>query len=443
MKLNPDQEMAFNKLKVFFADPNARFLVVRGPGGTGKTKIISEFVKQHPKIVGKVVLTAPTNAAVEVLENFGKEVGRFVPTKTIYSLMGLVLGNNGEVKRTFSATEGSFDEFDTIVIDEGSMAGRDLTDVVEDRALDRENVKVVVMGDPCQLNPVNETISSMLEMGEIVDLTIDMRSGNGPLLSIKREIRDLVLARNEGILGKNLQVVFETKLDEDGSGVHFIKGKEFEDAMLDMFDTPEYKANPKFCRVLAWTNKEVDRLNRLIRTRIYGKGCEPYMVGEMVAVLTPVYEGDQCIFATDTETEILGIEEAEWVDYTDQDSKDPTYKVYRVTLRDNKYNNTYVVPVMHKESERKFRRRCDFLSEECRSKNRPWKTFWAFHDSFVKIRPVHAMTVHKSQGQTFGCTFVNLKDVMGNKNTVERARLGYVATSRPTTDLVVNLKTFY
>ena len=442
MKLNPDQEYAFGRLRAFYSDPNKRVIVIRGPGGTGKTHITASFVNQHPRLVGKVVLTAPTNKAVEVLNLFSKKFGGYTQCMTVFSLLGLVLGDNGEVKRTFQATEGKFDDFDTILIDEGSMAGSQLCDVIDDRLAENPNSKIIVMGDPCQLNPVHEYESRLLSCGEIVELTIDMRSGNGPLLQKKRAIRDLVLARNAGNKSKQLQVKFETELDADDSGVHFLAGKHFDDAMLDMFDSEEYRNDNTFCRALSWTNKEVDRLNRIIRTRIYGKGCAPYMVNEIVAVLNPVWDGNCCVFGTDAEVKILAIEEAEYTDYSDQDDGDNTYKVYKISLQEGD-KAPFVVPVIHPESERKFRRKCDSLAEDCRSKRKPWKSFWSFHDTFVRIRPVHAMTVHKSQGQTFSCTFVNLKDVMGNKDPVERARLGYVAMSRSTTDLVVNLKTFY
>lgn len=474
MNLNKDQEHAFNKLVEFITDKTRRVIIIRGPGGTGKTHSVVEFLKRHEKLVGNVCMSAPTNKAVDVLDGFSKKVGRFIPNQTIYSLLGLVLGNEGEVKRTFAAHDGSFDNFETVVLDEGSMAGRQLCEVIDDRLIDNPNIKLIVMLDHCQLPPVNESMTELLNMGEIVDLTIDMRSGNGPLLQKKREIRDLVLVRlalhkleqakkwkfqkaiseaKEGLLElgvdvdtegweKALSITFETDLDEEGSGVHFLRGKEFDDAMLDQFDTPQYAEDPNFCRVVAWTNKEVDRLNRIIRTRLYGKDCAPYMLRERVCVLTPVYDNGECVFATDTETEILAISETEWVDYTDTESKDPTYKIYRITLQDDR-GKKFDVPVMHPESERKFRRRCDFLSDQCRAKKRKWFSFWNFHDTFIVLRPAHALTVHKAQGQTFGCTFVNSKDIMKNKNNVERAQLGYTAMSRPTTDMVVNLKTFY
>ena len=444
MKLNKDQQNAYEKILKMFSNQDQQIIIIRGPGGTGKSHIIVQFIKQYEKLVGKTCLTAPTNKAVDVLNNFSTKVGRKIETATIYSLLGLVVGKEGEVKRTFSANEGSFDQFQTIVLDEGSMAGMQLCDIIDDKMQEYPHSKIIVMLDHCQLPPVNESITQLLNMGEIVDLTEDMRSGNGPLLQIKRAVRDLTEARIDGNKSKELQIQFETSLDETDSGVHFLRGAEFDSAMLDMFDSEQYKADPNFVRALAWTNKEVDRLNRIIRMRIYGKGCKPYMPGERMAVMNPVfYENDQ-VFATDEEVTVLEMVEGEYTDYMDSESKDPTYKIYRMKLKSAVTGVEYMVPVLHEESVRKFNRRCEFIADQCREKKRPWKSFWDFKDdTFVSIRPAHAMTVHKSQGQTLNCVFVNMKDLMRNKNPVERAQLVYVATSRPTTDLVVNLKTFY
>lgn len=457
MKLNKDQIAAEERLLQFFNDPHEKLICVIGPGGSGKTASVVEFVKNHQEHVKRTVLTAPTNTATGVLDKFSKDVGRFIPTQTIYKLLGLILGNDGEVKTTFRGNDGKFDLFDTIIIDEGSMAGITLCNDIEERMMGREKVKIIVMMDPCQLNPINERATRLLEMGPHIYLNEDMRSGNGPLLTVKRAIRDLVLERIKGDLpmpggttsgtdvnnlSRELKVVLETNLDEDGSGVHFLRGKEFDDAMLDMFDTPQYKADPNFVRALAWTNKEVERMNRMIRSRIFGKGCDPYVLGERVCVLTPIIIDDEVVFSIDEEAIISGIEVATWNDFTDQDSPDPSYTTYRVTLKRPGSDISYDIPVMHEDSMRKFQRRLDFISERCKMKERPWKSFWDFHDTFIKLRPAHALTVHKSQGQTFGCVFVNMKDIMRNTNVIERSRLGYVAMSRPTTDLVVNIKTF-
>lgn len=446
MKLNTCQQETFDEIDKFLSDPDRKFLVIVGPGGTGKTSAVSEYVKQHKSRMKRVVLTAPTNTATGVLEGFLGDADGFIPTMTIYKLLGLVVGADGEVKRAFRANDGKVDLFDTVIVDEGSMAGIQLTEVIEERVYERRNLKFIIMGDPCQLNPVNETSSSLLQLGTIKHLHEDMRSGNGPLLQVKRAVRDLAIARNEGKKTKSHKVDLSTNLNDDESGVHFLSGKFFTEAVLDMFDSEEYKADPNFVRVLAWRNDEVDRWNRLIRTRIYGKGCDPYIVGERVNVLTPVVIDEIVHFHTDQQAIIKDIAVSTYQDYTDQDATTEearTYDVWRVTLENPENGRTCIVPVMHKKGERKFYKRLDFLADKANKKQRPWNMFHAFKDIFTLIRPIHATTVHKSQGQTYTCTFLDAKDIMKNKNVCERSRLLYVGASRPTTDLVTNLKSVY
>jgi exodeoxyribonuclease-5 len=444
MSLNAEQVILFDILIKFYQDPTKKIFIVLGAGGCGKTHAVVEFMNSHPELVKRMVLTAPTNAAVDVLRGMSAQFNRTPPDfQTIYSLLGLVLGNNGEVKRTFSAHDGSFDQYYSKVIDEGSMSGRDLSQKILERIEGSGSGKIIVMADPCQLNPINETHSELLTYGESFELFTDMRSGNGPLLTLKREIRDLARRRNAGDKSLTHKINIVTNLDEDGSGVHYLGGAEFTSAMLDMFDSDEYRADSNFVRVAAWENKEVDRLNWLIRRRIYGVGCDPYMIGERFALMSPVYddETNECIFATDCEAVVQSINELVYTDYLDRESEDPKYKVYMISLSSD--TATHSVPVIHPDSLAKFNRRAKHLWTLASSKKLPWKTYWEFYDKFIRIRPVHAMTVHKSQGRTFGCMFVNLANVMKNKNVVERARMGYVAMSRPRTDLVVNLKTFY
>lgn len=447
-KLNPDQQYVADRLSAFMEDPNRQVFVIIGPGGSGKSHSTVQFIKENFARMHPICLTAPTNKAVGVLDNFAKDVGKFIPTKTIYKLLGLVVGADGEEKTTFSANDGQLDRFKVVVLDEGSMAGNVLCNKIEDKLDENPHVKIIVMMDKCQLPPVNESQSRIMEMGEVVELTTDMRSGNGPLLQVKRAVRDITLARLDHKLTKEIHHKFDTALDEDGSGVHLITGQDFDAAMLDMFDSEQYKANPNFVRALAWTNKEVDRMNRIIRNRIYGKGCDAYMVDERICVLTPVRDPqtEEPMLDTDEEVVIRELEVVDYVDYSDQDATDDarrTYKAYRATVEQDGGKQVKIF-LLHPDSQRKFDRRLNFIADQCKQKKRPWKQFWsAKEEIFINARPAHALTIHKSQGQTFGCVFLNMRDAMNNRNPVERAQLVYVGVSRPTTDLVVNLKTFY
>ncbi len=422
-------------------NPTGWAITIRGHAGTGKTTMVQEGISQvlewNPEI--NIAVTAPTNKATQVLTSFGKDAGIEVETATIFSLLGLVLGSEGEVKRCFEGHEGSFDLYDIVIIDEGSMVGNMLMDKIEQRAI-KYGVKVIFMGDHCQLNPVNEGQSRVFcteEVPNTFSLTKVMRQDEGsPIREIVGHTRALA---NAGTMPPR----FDTKLTPDEDGVHCLMGGEFIEAMLDQFDCDEYKNDSRFCRVLAWTNKEVDRLNRLIRQRIYGKDCADYVEGETIAVLTPVLdENGQPVIFTDDEVEIVSTNISKLEDKTDFDSLKEGHPEYKCWILQVKLptGGQYRIVTLHRDSLNAFNRRSNKLADRAKKKVGTWKAFWAFKGKYTSVRPVHSMTVHKSQGQTFNTIFVQCKDLLNNHQGKERARLLYVATSRATTNLVLNLK---
>jgi len=99
---------------------------------------------------------------------------------------------------------------------------------------------------------------------------------------------------------------------------------------------------------------------------------------------------------------------------------------------------SHKVYALHRDSEGWYKKRCNHLAKLAKAKKKPWKSFWAFHGMFTRVRPAHAQTIHNSQGSTYETVFFNVRDAGNNPNPKERARLNYVATSRAKTNLVIN-----
>jgi len=67
-----------------------------------------------------------------------------------------------------------------------------------------------------------------------------------------------------------------------------------------------------------------------------------------------------------------------------------------------------------------------------------WVTFFEFKDeSFSDLRPVHASTVHRSQGSTYEKVFVDLTDIGRSTRRDVLLRLLYVALTRSRGDVYV------
>lgn len=417
-------------------------LVVRGYAGTGKTTMVQEALRQCVEVLPKlrICVTAPTNKATQVLKNFGKSAGINVSSSTIYSLLGMILGNDGETRNCFSGgSGGSIAHYDVVVVDEASMVGRVLYDELRTQAL-RLGILVIFMGDDCQLNPVKESASNVFDTSLHPDnntLTkVERQDEDSPIRKVVAAARLLV---SEGVVPKP----FETETLDDGSGVHILIGREFTDAMLDQFEDEGYLKNPQLCRALAWTNREVDRLNRIIRNRIYGKKVKQYMVGETIAVLGPVYQDDgtPSIF-TDDECVIIEAAITTIADESDNDTYEeghPEYKVWILTVSTPQGKLEHVITA-HDDSKQALSNRSRKLADKASAKKISWGMFWKFQEWLTPVRPCHAMTIHKSQGQTFDCVFFQGKDSQNNKNSLERRRQSYVGLSRPRTDLVMNIR---
>ena len=160
-KLNEEQTDTLSALSNF-----DHSYVLKGYAGTGKTTVITHWVqqvRQRPDDVDildwhapKIVLTAPTNKATNVLKDKAKEIKLPVYVQTIHSLLSLKLvwRKSEQVLQQDSYGSDDFGEYDYVVIDEASMLNEELMDYIR-AAVDAHHNKVIFMGDPCQLPPIN------------------------------------------------------------------------------------------------------------------------------------------------------------------------------------------------------------------------------------------------------------------------------------------------
>lgn len=443
IKFNPQQLEAIQAIVNFILTPfkgqgsEDWCLIINGFAGTGKTTLVQEAIKRVYKLKPhyNICVSAPTHSAVSVLSSFGLDAGIYVESKTIHSLTGLILGENGETRRCFRGSDGSLGNYDVVVLDEGSMAGELIVDTIEQIAT-TNHVKVIVMGDHGQLNPVKESKSKFFDTNLfplVKYLTIDERSDkDSPIPSTVTKLREFAY------IGKAPSKLVE-KLNDNGDGVHIITGKDFITTMLAEFSTDEYKTNSKHCRVLAYTNKEVDKLNTLIRKQLYGKDCDRFVVGETIIIKTPLVKDGELLIATNTECVIKSIGYAKLYDRSDigKDGSYSEYNVYALTVSVD--GKTHRVPVLHESSLKTYSKRCEYLANRAHNKTGTWKQFWDFKGLFTEVKYSHAMTVHLSQGQTFKTVFVRGTNLRKCLKLQERASLWYVSTSRATTNLVIDI----
>lgn len=185
--LSKEQQLAFDTICTFLNSNDHQVLILRGSAGTGKTTLLGEVVQYLKSERLPFYLMAPTGRAAHILQT-KTNVDASTIHRGIYNLSEMEFAI---VDEDLAKSDFKFhypirvcDESNPIVIvDEGSMVGNRrsegelwsfgtnqlLNDLITFSKLN-EGGKLVIVGDPVQLPPVMETVSSALQEQYFVDL---------------------------------------------------------------------------------------------------------------------------------------------------------------------------------------------------------------------------------------------------------------------------------
>jgi ATP-dependent exoDNAse (exonuclease V) alpha subunit len=193
-QLTCDQEQALKAI-LEFLDSDQTLFLLGGYAGTGKTTLVSLLVKALVSVGKRIALTAPTNKAVNVLQRMAAQNSLAgVDFFTIHQLLGLGMVTRAGEKVLERISSSYVHAFHVVFIDECSMIGEQLWHWIEDAAsLYAPRLKIVLMGDPAQLNPVNEKKSPSFSVTNRAVLKQVVRQGaNSPLLEFVTTCRQAV-----------------------------------------------------------------------------------------------------------------------------------------------------------------------------------------------------------------------------------------------------------
>lgn len=412
MKPTPDQELALESIRTWLSQPYSPsdpFFVLKGYAGTGKSYSIKELVLDGTFKPEEICFTAPTNKAVKVLTNYLREAGIDSPTRTIYSLLGLSLQPNGEVKE-LTAPEDPIDlsELKLIVVDEGSMVNSFLMTEIS-YASKEWNLPIIFMGDPAQLPPVGEIQSPIWKIENNFELTKVLRYGNS-ILDLATSIRKVV------------DHPFPSIKIETNSPVFKVSKTSFKS---EIFSNLEGLKSGEV-RVIAWRNIKVNEYNSLIREKLFGKSeaQSPWLPSDKIVATEQLKDLDgNIIMRTDEEAEILEVSIGTHPIYNE-------FEIFNLLVlhESGKKRNLRVLTTSGQFA---LNNRLNELSAEAKSgKQYKWKEFWKLKEAFHQVRHSYAITSHRSQGSSYSKVFVDLEDIMLNRNRPEAFRALYVACTR-------------
>ena len=346
--LTDKQRIAIEKLMEFMTSDSTVFGLY-GYAGTGKTTTIIRFMQYliYDDLVRSIALVAPTNKAVNVIKSKFSDGIHFLLKKkfsiepytvnpldilkdnkfrtefiTIHRLLNYKNNYQMSGQKVFvRGKKNKLDKFSLIIIDECSMLSLQvLIDLYEEINKQKSCVKIIFLGDPAQLPPVNEKSSLIFSKNkkqfnyqnfkeiytserkdiELDDSTCLMRYNNFQdfILKIPTYTLDhIVRTNNENIKQLCNEIRQFVLMEIDVPRFHkFRKSKKIYlykyDKSINKIDSlwfskyVEYISNSSSQNsniILSWTNKQTDNYNNNVRYTIYNdKEIERFEVGDIL-----------------------------------------------------------------------------------------------------------------------------------------------------------------
>ena len=444
--LSQEQKQAFGTFQDWLAEdlPSDHF-VLSGFAGTGKTFLSMRFLAEADALGLCWTVAAPTHKAVDVLRQHLQRAGlraTWYPS-TLHRLLRLKLRRHHDLElcQETAQTARSLESLALVLIDEASMLDSSLLEITL-RCAHPFSTRLIFVGDPAQLPPISEAVSPVFSglKARSVALTQVVRH-SGAVLRLASGLRS-------GALPCEAPPAMPT-LESQGSRVAFWERTAWLGAAQTALRRSAEAQDPNLARILCYTNRSLERLVPIARRAVHGDEADskPVLPGEMLitrgAVMGPACRepseaaGDgELVLGSNRELKVLEVE-PELCDLSAFGAAAPTAAIETFNLRvhtgEGEFRLRLMPPIASKargELEATLRGlRSQALAADKGQARWIWRHYFQIRDAFAPLGPASVLTVHRSQGSTFGEVFVD-GDVFTPVDLMLRRRLIYVAVSR-------------
>lgn len=428
----PEQEAALSYAMDWWRSPSKN-LVISGEPGTGKTWLTKYLVN---RLRGAVPLyTAPTNEAVRQLQ---LSLGSEAATKTTFSAFGLTLAT--WVEHPFiiqGRVPEDLNDFNLLVVDEASMVGKKEKEQQAKRLADyvlTYGIKTIWLGDDFQLPPIESedgTSPIFKEDWPRIHLTQVVRH-DGPILQFARALREEIKKPVKN-------------LPSPPEGIDSLRMEAFLQSISESFPSEEIYSDliEGNGRMICWTNPQVDKINRQVRNRRFGADVagkyfvcpednilltkplvfHPYM--EKLETKLSSLENLERHYSINTKGEVLKVSETEIFGV-------PCYKVHMEMETGN--DGTAYIPTL--AGEKLYKNLIKSLTDAAKAEQkgtaqaRAWELKHAVDSCFAKMKHSYAITGHRSQGSTIDSVYVDVANMLQNRDRLVAFKNLYVASTR-------------
>lgn len=458
IKLTKSQQEGAEKIIKWLKKPasegiNGRVFRLTGKAGTGKTTLLKYALRDLIKEVdstsavpnfndGYDIFSDPSIIGVAMAHKAKTVLSKSIPKSvTFASYFGLKISYkpNGEIEFIDSPSKHNLVTpecevpYEVAVHDEISMYDKKMGDIVFKKT--NPFTKIIIMGDPGQLPPVNEDGTDLdspmfnfnLDNSSQHHLEERVRQTEGnPII----ELSDIVY--NQIFTNQNINEVldfFRKDKIENNIGYQLKTYGQFLETYKESSD------NYMDSKVIAYKNKQVNIINQVARKFIHNNPDFAFIEGE-------------CIYMTDNYSYVpKGARRAKWTCYNSDEYL--IKSISRTKINKVDCYNLFIDPKGHKqligikdpfinvvsevgspEFERtSYLRKKYALEAENKDKGKKWRYYYQYVNEFGKVSYGYCFTGYKAQGSTYKTIFIDVNDILTTGAITNKRKLQALYTA--------------
>ena len=416
--ISESQKNLLEQLCDFYIQPNSQSLfILKGYAGTGKTSLLSAFVKALDELKRKTVLLAPTGRAAKVFAQRSDKLA-FTIHKKIYrreKVAGggvvLAVAPNLHTNTLFLVDEASMIG-DYTQSNDGAISSQNLLEDLINFVYNGKNCKLILIGDEGQLPPVGSDFSPALNLEYMSNHYAQLKISGCQLSEVLRQAEGSDILKNATALRSAPENSYPSFDLSGNNDLIRLEGGDLED-LLDS-SISNYGVNETL--IITRSNKRANLFNQQIRSRIFWFE-EKVVANDLLMVVRNNYywlgDNSKLGFIANGETiRVVRIRNREsiygfdFVDAIVQLVDYPKADTFEVKLMLEVLDEEGPNLPRNKMKELFFAVERDYANE--RNKKKRYEMIMADqYFNALQVKYAYAVTCHKSQGGQWACVFVD------------------------------------
>ena len=461
-----DQKIAVNGLSEFINNPfnEQKYIYgLVGPGGVGKTFVIKYIVRNCKYASSVIRFTAPTHKACRVFSQALDGIEAYTIQSTFGFRINMNLADFDYKNPQFDPMAApKLDNIELLIIDESSMLPAGLVQYINN-VCRKKQIKLIYIGDASQLPPVKERKSTAFDTCvKLFYLNEIVRQGaSNPILTILDMLRQDIRNNTTKTISYFAKHVGEMNYNSNNEGYSIVGKQDFLRTIATRFQDEEYTSNIDKYKIIAYTNLAVTQWNNFVRQLIINQSERGIITkNDLVMSYKTIVDEFNSVIINNSEEYIIN----DIVNYTDSKYNIKGFLVKFQLVNGGQITKPlFVIDHTDKFTILKYVQTLDELVKAAKSatgavRSKRWKEYFDFKDKYLIANNItragqiiyprdldygFAITSHKSQGSTYENVFVDVNDIVFDRegriysNIEDILRRLYVACSRTKKDLII------